>query len=239
VQITVLGNSGPYPGPGTVCSGYLLETDDIKILLDCGSGVLSALQRKCSLQDLDAVILSHLHADHMSDMLVMRYALMFEERKYALPVYMPSQPESEAWLLSGCKYFNPIEINHKKYYTLGNLKIYFTPVMHPVMAYATRIEKNGTAFVYSGDTMYDENLIDFATNADLFICDSAFSDEEHWPEAPHASAKQAAQMALNAKAKRLMITHFSPKADRAALLGEAKETFPNTIASARDLTIKI
>ena len=239
MQITVLGNSGPYPGPGTVCSGYLLEADGMKILMDCGSGVLSALQRKCSLKDLDAVILSHLHSDHMSDMLVMRYALMFEERKYALPVYMPSQPESEAWLLSGCKYFNPIEINHKKFYTIGNLKVFFTPVMHPVMAYATRVEKNGKALVYSGDTMYDNNLVDFATNADLFICDAAFKDEDHFAEAPHASAKQAGMMAAQARAKRLMITHFSPKANREALLGEAKEEFPNTIASKRDLTIKI
>ncbi len=239
MQITVLGNSGPYPGAGTACSGYLLEADGKKILMDCGSGVLSALQRKCSLSELDAVILSHLHADHMSDMLVMRYALMFEERKFALPVYMPNQPESEAWLLSGCKYFNPIEINPKKFYTIGNLKIFFTAVSHPVLAYATRVEKNGKSLVYSGDTMYDENLIDLATNADLFICDAAFSSQQHWPEAPHASAKQAGQMAELAKAKRLMITHFSPRADRTQLLGEAKEVFPHTIASARDLTVKI
>ena len=239
MKITVLGNSGPYPGPGTVCSGYLLEADGMNILLDCGSGILAELQKRCSLSDLDLVILSHLHADHMSDMLVMRYALMFEEREYSLPVYMPYQPESEAWLLTGCKYFNPVEINPKKFYTLGNLKIYFTIVRHPVLAYAVRIEKQGRSIVYSGDTMYDENLIDFATNADLFICDAAFADEDHWPEAPHASAKQAAQMAELAKAKRLMLTHFSPKADPAGLLGEAKEVFPNTIVSKRGLSIKV
>ncbi len=239
MQITVLGNSGPYPGPGSTCSGYLLEADGIKILLDCGCGVLSELQKKCSLQELDAVILSHLHADHMSDMLVMRYALMLEEREHALPVYMPNQPESEAWLLNGCKYFDTIEINYKKYYTLGNLKIFFTPVMHPVLAYAVRVEKHGKALVYSGDTMYDENLIDFATNADLFVCDAAFSEKEHWPEAPHASAKQAAIMAQKAKVKRLMLTHFSPKADKATLLGEAKEIFAHTIISKKSLIIKI
>ena len=73
--------------------------------------------------------------------------------------------------------------------------------------------------------MYDENLIDLATNADLFICDSAFTEEQHWPEAPHASAKQAAQMAERAKAKRLMITHFSPRADRTQLLEKLKKFF--------------
>lgn len=239
MQITVLGNNGPYPGAGGNCSGYLLESDGLKILLDCGPGILSEVQKKCSLKELDAVILSHLHADHMSDMLVMRYALMLEEREFALPVYMPNQPESEAWLLTGCKYFNTIEINFKKYYTIGNLKIFFTPVKHPILAYAVRIEKQGKAIVYSGDTMFDENLIDFATNADLFICDSAFSEKTHWPEAPHASAKQTATMAKRAKAKRLMLTHFSPKADQATLLGEAKEVFPHAIISKKNLTIKV
>lgn len=239
MQITVLGNSGPYPGPGNVCSGYLLEADGKRILLDCGSGILAELQKKVSLSELDAVILSHLHADHMSDMLVMRYALMFEKRDFALPVYMPREPESEAWLLTGCKYFNTTEINPNKYYTLGNLKIYFTAVMHPVLAYAVRIEKNGSSLVYSGDTMYDENLIDFATNTDLFICDAAFSEADHWPEAPHASAKQAALMAKKAHAKRLMITHFSPKTDPLSLLGEAKEEFPHAIISRRNLTVKV
>ena len=239
MQITVLGNSGPYPGPGKACSGYYLEADGLKILLDCGCGILAELQKKCSLTDLDAVFLSHLHADHMSDMLVMRYALMFEEREYALPVYMPGEPESEAWLLSGCKYFNTVNINPKKYYTIGNLKIYFMAVKHPVLAYAVRVEKKEKAIVYSGDTMYDENLIDFATNADLFICDAAFGEKEHWPEAPHASAKQAAHMAKEAKAKRLMLTHFSPKADQAALLSEAKEVFPHSVISKKGLTVKI
>ena len=239
MQITVLGNSGPYPAPGGMCSGYLLEADEKKILVDCGCGILSELQKKCSLKELDAVVLSHLHADHMSDMLVMRYALMFAEREYALPVYMPGEPESEAWLLSGCKYFNTIEINPQKYYTLGSLKIFFTPVKHPVLTYATRFEKGSKALVYSGDTMYDENLADFATNADLFICDSAFSEKEHWADAPHASAKQAAQMAKEAKVKRLMLTHFSPKADPTMLLGEAKEVFPNAVISKKGLAVKI
>lgn len=239
MQITVLGNNGPYPGAGGTCSGYLLESDGVKILLDCGCGILSELQKKCSLQELDAVILTHLHADHMSDMLVMRYALMLEDREYALPVYMPNEPESEAWLITGCKYFDTIEINYKKYYTIGNLKIFYTPVKHPVLAYAVRIEKQSSAIVYSGDTMYDENLTDFATSADLFICDAAFSEADHWKDAPHASAKQAATMAKNAKVKRLMLTHFAPKADIATRLGEAKEIFSHTIVSKKNLIIKI
>jgi ribonuclease BN (tRNA processing enzyme) len=238
VQLTVIGNTGPYPGPGDVCSGYLLEANGKKILLDCGSGVLQALQKKCKLDDLDAVILSHLHSDHMSDMLVMRYAMMFSN-KDKLPVYMPSQPEAEAWLLGGCDRFDVIDIEYRKFYCIGDIKIYFMDVKHPVLAYATRIEYDGKVIVYSGDTMYDERLIDFASDADLFICDAAFSDEDYWPAAPHASAKQASTMAELAKVKRLVLTHFSPRANKMIILSEAKSIFKHCILSSKDLTIQI
>ena len=172
-------------------------------------------------------------------MLVMRYALMFAKRKDALPVYMPGEPEAEAWLLNGCKYFNTTEIAYRKFYKIGNIKLFFMPVNHPVLAYATRIEYKNCVIVYSGDTMYDKNLIDFATGADLFICDAAFTQDEHWEDAPHASAVQAAEMAKRAKVKRLMLTHFSPTADIAKLLGEAKRVFSHCIVSTRDLVIKV
>jgi ribonuclease BN (tRNA processing enzyme) len=238
VQLTVIGNTGPYPGPGDVCSGYLLEVDGKKILLDCGSGVLQALQKKCKLDEIDAVILSHLHSDHMSDMLVMRYAMMFSN-KDKLPVYMPSQPETEAWLLSGCEKFDVIDIESYKFYGIGDIKIYFMEVKHPVLTYATRIEYDGKVIVYSGDTMYDERLINFALDADLFICDAAFSDEEYWPAAPHASAKQAATMASLANVKRLVLTHFSPLANKMIILSEAKSIFKHCILSSKDLAIQI
>ncbi len=239
MQITVIGNTGPYPGLGDVCSGYLLEVDDKKILLDCGSGVLQALQKTCTLEELDAVILSHLHSDHMSDMLVMRYALKLSGREHQLPVYMPNQPEAEAWLLGGCDMFDINEIEYRKFYSIGNIKIYFMAVKHPVLSYATRMEFDGKSFVYSGDTMYDENLIDFASDADLFLCDAAFLEKDHWTAAPHASAKQTALMAKKAKVKRLMLTHFAPTVDKIALLGEAKTIFSHCILSDRGQTIKI
>ncbi len=87
--------------------------------------------------------------------------------------------------------------------------------------------------------MFDENLIDFATNADLVICDATFTEKEHWDEAPHASAKQAALMAKKARVKRLVLTHFSPKADKSVLLGEAKTVFNHCVLSAKGQNIQV
>ena len=75
MKLTILGKYGPYPAAGGACSGYLIEQGGNHVLIDCGSGVLSRLQQVCKIHDLSAIVLSHLHSDHMADMLVLRYAL--------------------------------------------------------------------------------------------------------------------------------------------------------------------
>ena len=75
MKLTVLGNNGPFPAAGGACSGYLVIEGDKKILIDCGNGVLANLQKFIKLEEIDAVILTHLHSDHMSDMMVLRYAV--------------------------------------------------------------------------------------------------------------------------------------------------------------------
>ena len=74
MQLKILGNNGPYPAPGGACSGYLLTSDSgqTRVLIDCGPGVLSRLTADCMPGELDAVLLSHLHYDHMSDILPMQ-----------------------------------------------------------------------------------------------------------------------------------------------------------------------
>lgn len=86
MKLTVLGNNGPFPSPGGACSGYLLEEDSTKILIDCGNGVLSNLQKICPFEDLSAIILTHLHSDHISDLMVLRYAVQIKNARGAFPV---------------------------------------------------------------------------------------------------------------------------------------------------------
>ena len=101
MKLTILGCNGPYPAAGGACSGYLLESDsgDTCILIDCGTGALANLMASGALDRLDAVVLSHLHYDHMSDMLPMQYALQFDPRPTPLPVYAPEAPEAVRALL--------------------------------------------------------------------------------------------------------------------------------------------
>ena len=97
MKLTVLGRYGPYPAPGGATSGYLVESGGTRLLLECGSGVVSNLLRVCPATALAGVMLSHLHMDHAGDLGVLRYAL--EAAGAQLPAVAPDAPEDAAALL--------------------------------------------------------------------------------------------------------------------------------------------
>ena len=225
MRLTILGNNGPYPAPGGACSGYLLESDSgsTTILLDCGTGVLSRLPQHTSLGQIDAVVLSHLHFDHMSDMLPMQYALQFNSRKRPLDVYAPAQPAAVRALLSG----SFTDVWPMREVVIGEMKLSFCPVRHPVETYAVCVECDGARMVYTGDSNTDFALELFCDGADLLLADAGLSSEDHTDAAPHLSAALCGKLAKDANAKRLILTHFNPKYDPNALCAEAREHFPS------------
>src|ERR1043166_7601371 len=92
MRLTVLGCAGSFPGPYSACSAYLVEAAGFRLMVDFGTGSLSALQRYASLRSIDAILLSHLHADHMFDacsyIVVRRYA---PDGPYPrIPLYAPA-----------------------------------------------------------------------------------------------------------------------------------------------------
>lgn len=229
MRLTVLGNNGPYPAPGGACSGYLLESDsgNTAILLDCGTGVLARLTERISLQKLNAVVLSHLHFDHMSDMLPMHYALQFNPRMKPLHVFAPMQPIEIRSLLSG----NNIDVWPMKETTVGEMKLSFCPVRHPVETFAIAVECDGTRMVYTGDSNTDFALELFCDGADMILADSGLSSEDYTEQAPHLSAALCGQLAKDTGAKRLLLTHFNPKYNYDDLCDEARAFFPSVEAA--------
>lgn len=224
MRLTILGNNGPYPAAGGACSGYLLESDsgNTTILLDCGTGVLSRIPQYTSLDRLDAVVLSHLHYDHMSDMLPLHYALQFNPRTKPLDVYAPAQPSNVRALLSG----SAIDVWPMKETTIGEMKLTFCPVRHPVETYAVAVECDGARFVYTGDSNTDFALELFCDCADMLLADAGLSTEDYGENKPHLSAALCGKLAKDTGAKRLILTHFNPKYDPNLLCAEAREYFP-------------
>ena len=230
MKLTVLGCNGPYPEAGGACSGYLLEAGDTRVLLDCGTGVLAALTAILPPEELDAVVISHLHYDHMSDMLPLIYRM---QGKGKLPVYAPMEPAGVRGMLEGAFDFRDISLGGE----IGSLHMTSLPVRHPVPAYATRFEENGKVFCYTGDTNTCPALAGFVRDSDLLLADACFTDALWAENKPHLSSRLAAETAREAGAKHLLLTHFTPGSDRAALLSQGREVFPQAALAEAGLTV--
>lgn len=228
---TVLGCQSPFPAPGGATPGYLLEAGGKKILIDCGSGVLSQLAKFLPLYEVDAVILSHLHHDHISDFFVLQYAIMIAMnqgmRNRPLPVWSPAQPDSWFRQLSYGRYIQRQAVKEGDMLKLGDVKIQFFATDHPVPCYAMRIDSGGQTILYGADSGPKTDWISMAAKPDLFVCEGSFLEAER-PQNPvsHLSVKETAMAAKQIQAKQLLITHLSPLAELSEVVREAASVYP-------------
>jgi ribonuclease BN (tRNA processing enzyme) len=240
MRLTVIGASGSYPGPQSPASCYLLETEHegrpYRMIVDMGSGALGVLHRFIDPVTVEAVLLSHLHADHCLDLCGF-YVL----RKYhptgaqpKIPVWGPVDSDrrlAKAYDLDEDPGMNE-EFDFRLYpdepFTVGPFTIKARPVAHPVPAYGLRIEADGRVLAYSGDTGTCDALVETALDADFFLCEASFVEDAPNPPDLHLTGAEAGRMAAEAKARRLVLTHVPPWYDPAVALAEAKETFPGS-----------
>lgn len=234
--LTILGNNGPYPEPGGACSGYLVSSDSgtTHLLLDCGAGVFSQMLKYIPVEALTALILSHLHYDHMSDALPIKYALDFSARQN-LPVIAPKEPAPVRALLMNGK----MDLYQPEDRTIGEFRVTFAPATHPVPAYSIAIEEDGRRLVYTGDTNENDTLELFADGADLLLADCGLAEADWKAKSPHLSAKRCGALARRCKVKQLVLTHFSPRYDKEMLLNEAHELYPGAELAYQSMRIHI
>ena len=232
----VLGCNGPFPAPGGACSGYLIESDSSKtrIVLDMGSGTLGRLN---ALFDpaigLDALILSHLHYDHMSDVPVLGYLLDFSQRE-SLKLICPDTPADVRKLLKG-----KFDVYPPKDVAIGEFHIEFMRVRHPVETYAVKITGDDSKFVYTGDTNECAEIELFCDGAETILADAGLSRRDWTPGKPHMHPAMCAELAKKARAGSLILTHISPRYNPEELLDEARTVFANTYLAEPDMHIRI
>jgi ribonuclease BN (tRNA processing enzyme) len=242
LRLTVLGCSGTYPGADRMCSSYLLEADGFSLLLDCGNGSLSNLQRCCDVASLDAIVISHLHPDHFADLYGLYYALRFHHLGLqSVPVYAPA----DAWrfvsqLLSSQEYFADVcrftNAQAGQSLELGPFTVSLFGAEHPVETLASRVEADGKVFAYSADSAPTPELTTCASGADLFACDATWlSADGPFPGGVHMTAAQAGRQAADAEVRRLLVTHVYPTYDPGKVAGEAARAYNGPILPARDL----
>ena len=238
MRLTILGKYGPYPKAGGACSSYLVSSRDAKILLDAGSGSFSNLQKHVNFRELDAIILSHLHSDHISDLLVMRYAIQ-NNKVPPVPLYLPSLPKNIYELFRDEPAYKTTVITEDMQLHVKDALIVFRKMTHSVDSYAVKVRCGESVLVYSGDTNQNDRLAGFAEHADALLCDTAFSNKTLPMHPPHLSSAQAAEIAREADVKKLYLTHVSPEQDESVLLNEAKTVFKNSEITVENNTVII
>lgn len=235
MKLHVIGCHGPYPCADGATSGYLVEQGEQALLMDCGAGVLGRLMRLWDPAELSGILLSHLHFDHASDLLVLSYYL--EKRGKTLPVYVPAEDRSplRALLKEPAFQVRP----YAGAFSLAGLEITAFPVRHPVPCRALRLTDGQRSLVYTGDTNDCAGLKDFAQGAEVLLADSAFLSKEWNENFPHMSAAGAASLARAAGVQRLYLTHLPVSHTPEALEREAQAIFPAACAVAPGMVISL
>jgi ribonuclease BN (tRNA processing enzyme) len=259
LKITVLGKSPSWQDAGGACSGYLIETDETKVLLDCGNGVFGKLRERVDYTDVDGVVISHLHADHFLDLVPYAYALTYAPRQQPVPVdRWPGTPEPAkpklyaprgarqtfrrivgAWgaedLIDNA--FDIHEYAPGEEIEVGPLRLAFHEVPHwlPTCAVDVRSSHNGSGrFTYGADTAPTDALVKFAEGADLLMIEATLPRPERDGVRGHLTPGEAGDHGSRAKVGRLVITHFSDEMDELWARREAERTFEGPVSVARE-----
>ncbi len=208
LYLTILGNQGPFPGPGGGCSSYLIEAEGHTVLCDCGTGAVRALQEAGKLGKIEAVLLSHLHFDHISDLFMMQYALKPEQ--LPMDVYAPSKPEAVWDFLCQQTAFRMHDVLDTGVVELDGLCVRVAPGVHPVPSVGYRF---GDILVYSGDTNESESIEALAKGCGTLLCDCGVDEPVWTPQKPHLSPERAGKLAAACGVRRMILTHFAPAQD--------------------------
>ncbi|MCU1656093.1 MAG: Ribonuclease tRNA processing enzyme [Pseudonocardiales bacterium] len=241
MKLTVLGCSGSMPGPDSPASGYLIEAEGYRLVLDLGHGAFGALQRYVNPAEVDAIIVTHLHADHCIDLTAYIVAL-----RYGASRYRVSGPEGRIPLIGPSGTRDRLEAAYDPFVRklglhelfgfstpasgeLGPFALSFAPMNHPVPTSAVRITCGDRTLVYSADTGESDALVSLAHGADVLLCEASIGpDEEPIPDL-HLTGKQAGEHADRAGVDRLIVTHVPPWGSRQLAADEAAATFHGAV----------
>lgn len=238
MRMTVYGGCGAWPAAGQACSGYLVESEGFRLLIDPGYAVLPRLLADVTAGQIDAVLVSHSHPDHCADLHpLLRARSLGAGELPLLPVYAPPGAVDRVVSLSRPGAFQGVltvtEFPPGESFGIGPFRIDTWELPHFVPNAGLRLSAGGRVLAYTGDTGPSPDIVSLARDADLFLAEATYPEEIPGSDAAYlSSARQAGENAARAGVGRLILTHLWPGTDPALAEAAARRAYPGEIAVA-------
>jgi len=253
-DVIVLGGASAAPNPGQGCSGYLIRLGNAQIVLDLGPGTLLELRRHTRLERIDAIVISHMHVDHILDLVALWWGWLYHPVSLPkpIPLYLPPggserlhrilatfgrEDEADRFFTDIC---SVAEYDPAQMLTIADVTVRFAPTVHFIPCWAVRLESAAGIVAYTADTGPTADLMPLARDADLLIAEAMLVPELAGDSENRGSstAAEASQLAHDADAKRLILTHRWAEDDAEDALDAAKQIFDGPVQLAeRGLTV--
>ncbi len=225
LRVVVLGSSGRFATRDRACSGYLVDVDGHLLWLDAGAGTWRNLLAHCDYIDLEGIVLTHRHPDHVTDVFQAEHARVFGPRGElpSIPLWAPGETldrlSAYGGEMSGA--FDVREVQADDAIEFGGARISFFAMAHPPETLGVRVERDGCVVAYSADTGAEADFAGLAGGADLFFCEATNQDADELWEG-HLRASQAASIAREVGVRSLVLTHLPVGRDLGLSLSEAQ-----------------
>lgn len=254
-KLTILGTGTFFVDKNRSASAYLLEIDNKKILIDCGSGTLIRLsQIGVKPQDIDFVFITHFHADHTSDLFPLfmnlrltdflgtNISLKFPQIIGPKGIYKFILNCSKNYELLSLKNWDKVKFKDIKKeqkisrgITVKAFKVNHIAFGLAANAYAYRFTYKGEVITFSGDSTKCNGIEKACKNADIFVCDASYSKGNG--NLAHMDTYDIGEIAQRNKVKKVILSHLYPQTDNVDIVNEVKEKFSNEVIKARDLMV--
>jgi len=238
VRLTVLGSCGAWPEAGRACSGYLMEHDDFRLLVDLGYAVVPRLQEHITVGQVDAVFISHGHPGHCADLnAVLGARVLRDDELPPLPVYAPPGALDAVLALDRPGMLADGYVLHDltpgSDLDIGPFRARTELLPHSLPNAGLRLTAGGQVFAYTGDTGPSPGVAELGRGADLLLAEASYADQVPEDSRRHlSSARQQGQQAATAGARRLLLTHLMPGTGPAAARSAARQSYHGEVGVA-------
>jgi ribonuclease BN (tRNA processing enzyme) len=255
MRVTVLGKSPAWQDAGGACSGYLVEHEGAALLVDCGNGVFAKLRERIDYTEVDAVAVTHMHADHFFDLFPYSYGLLLTPRQQPVPVagwpgtQNPARPRliapvgasailrsiASAWgdeaLVESA--FSLEEYGGAEGVEVGPFTLTFAEVPHYILTFAIDVRaSDGRRVTFGADCRPNDVLAGFARDTDLLVIEATLPRPERTGLRGHLTPSEAGEHARRAGARSVVLTHVSDELDAGWVAAEGSRAFGAPVAVA-------